>query len=117
MAATFHIRLGRNEDYLKDWALTDDDGAPLDLTGWTLELDIKERLATSIVQSADLMVTDAVNGVLGVYIPGGPMAPISLIGNALQDIALVYDLRGTDVDGFRTVFVRGTLTMIRGVVL
>lgn len=114
-AAKVNVLIRRNEDYLMEWALLDEDGAPLDITGWTFVLDIQERLATIVVQSGEITVTDAANGQIQVLIEGGDLAPISLVGSPLQDVALRYDLLATDTDGIRRVLAYGFLIMSRGI--
>lgn len=115
MPARLDIAMQRNEDFGCALEVTDNVGAPIDLTGWSLALSVKERLETTIVlQSADIEILDAATGWINIQIQG-PGAPLGEYGDPLLSYELPFDLIATDPEGVPTALLAGYVTVSRGI--
>ncbi len=115
MAAQLDINIQRNEDYAQGWTLLDDAGMPIDISGWLVELEVKEKLENStVLQAADITITDAPAGKFDVVL-AGPGNPLGAYGNPLWPASLPYDLLVTDTGGLKTALVRGNVNLSRGI--
>ena len=106
------IRVYRNADYCEDWQLNDNDGAPIDLTGDTLELRIRANAGQgSVIAAATIDLHDPENGIVTVTIEG---APLSSVAGAGQIVRLAYDLRITYPDGIQAIPAAGHIILTPG---
>lgn len=114
MPARLDIAIQRNEDYLQGWNLAAD-GAPIDITGWAFDLDIKSRTDNAyVIQSGTITITDAEAGQFDLLIEA-PGHALGNYGDLLHSYQLPYDLIATDIDGYRTALVAGYIIISRGI--
>lgn len=109
----FDIEVPRNADYARQFAIVDDEGLALDLTGATFAFDIKYRAgdADPPLATATLAVVDAPGGLISVTIEGEDFAAVDGINEIVR---LAYDWLGTQ-DGITTVLARGAVVLMPGV--
>lgn len=112
MGPRLDIALQRNEDWGRELALTSG-GEPIDLTGSSVALQIRDKLSQTIITSAAVEIVDAINGAVQVTIRGS-IPPLSTYGAQIQVANLHYDVRLTDPDGFKTILFGGVLVLYRG---
>lgn len=107
------IELQRNATFARQFALTDDTGAALDLTGATFAFDVKARAGDPDppLASATVTVVNAAGGLVKVVLAGSLFAAID---GDYEAVRLAYDFIGTQA-GISTVLARGTLTLLPGV--
>ncbi len=107
------ISLQRNEDFAREFAITDDAGAALDLTGATFEWSFKMRAGDPdpVIASASVTVTDAVGGLVQVEFSGSDFAAVEGDWDAVR---MAYDWIATQ-DGSTTVLAYGEFTLLPGV--
>lgn len=116
MPARLDIAMQRNEDFARAFTVTDDAGEPIDLTGYTIRLQIKDRLDnTTVIQSAVVTITGASEGMFDVVIDGGTGSALASYGDPLLSYELPYDLIATDDAGRATALIAGYLILSRGV--
>jgi hypothetical protein len=119
MAAQLNICLQRNEDWSRTLYLKADLGGsgnyePIDLTGMTIAMQVRDKITQALIAQADLEVNDAANGEVTVTLLASEGSPLSAYGSAIQNINLPYDLRITDGDGLHTVLFGGQIILSRG---
>jgi hypothetical protein len=115
MAAQRDIVLRRNEDLAENFRMSAG-GVPIDITGWTIELQVRDLLDNStLIQSAEIDFTDALNGEFDIILKAGEGYALGEYGNPLWEYLLPYDLRATDTTGIRTDLIAGDLHLMRGV--
>lgn len=108
------IELQRNGDYRREYAIVDDDGAPLDLTGAVHAFDVKVRAGDPDPVLASATVTTvgpAVDGVVEVHLSGDQFAAV---GGAQEIVRLAYDWKVTQ-DGDDNIIMRGYIVLTPGV--
>lgn len=112
------LEIPRNADYFQEWRLLDPDGAessPIDLTGCTLELDVRAFAGEGVViASATIDVVEATDGRFTVLIHGSDFAAT---GEPSTAVSLAYDLRLTYPDGVQRIPIRGHVIATPGAVL
>lgn len=114
MPARLDIALQRNEGWARSLYLTDDAGAPIDLTGCTVAMQVRDKLSQALIAQADVQVVDAANGEIAVELAGGEGSPLSQYGSPIQTVNLHYDLRLSDGSEAPVVLFAGTLILSRG---
>jgi hypothetical protein len=124
LATEMPLALNRNGDYQDTWYITNDDDTPYDLTGCTVEMDVKAVAdvdadpLVSLTDTGSLTVTgfklpaDPTEGWVTVTIKG---ADLSSVGRTQQPQPLVWDFRITAANGIRDVMIGGPLTYAPGV--
>lgn len=116
MAARLDILLQRNEDWARSWLVRDGTGQPVDLTGFTVEMQAKRRLDNAAtVASGVCTVGNPGGGQFTTILRASEGHVLSTFGNALQVSNLPYDIRLVDSDGYKTVLVSGVIILTRGV--
>lgn len=114
MPAALNITLQRNEDYAATWAFRDGDDQPIDLSGMTIALQVRDKLTQMLIAEAGIDVTDAQQGEATIILRASEGSPLSAYGAAIQTANLHYDLRLTDTDGVHLIVVAGLLILTRG---
>jgi hypothetical protein len=112
MGPRLDIALQRNEDWGRELALTAG-GDPIDLTGCSVAMQVREKLSQTVVATATTTIIDAANGIIQVTLLGS-VPPLSTYGAQIQVANLHYDIRLTDPDGFQTILFGGVLVLYRG---
>jgi len=115
MPAEMDIEIQRNGDYLAGWQLTDDQtGDPLDITGWTLALEVRTvaGIGGAAIASATFQNRVDAEGYFDILIEG---ADFSAVPNPMNIANLAYDFVATDDAGARIVEVRGHIILTPGV--
>jgi len=121
MINSIDIEVPRNGHYQENWQIRaidfDADGKiiypPIDLTGHTLELDVRLSAGQgSVVASADIDIWDAVNGNVTITLAG---ANFSSVQGVAEIVKLAYDLKDIYPDGIIKVYPRGNVLLIPGV--
>lgn len=110
---TLDIELPRNADYRREYAIVDDDGAALDLTGAVFDLEVKYRAgdADPPIADATITVTDAPGGIVEVHLSGDQFAAVPGVNEIVR---LAYDWKATQ-DGDDTILARGAIILTPGV--
>jgi len=107
------LRVYRNADYHEGWQLRDTNGAPLDLTGCTLDLRIRAVAGQGAVIAAGVIdLSDPTHGIFTVTIDGTVLA--SVAGQS-EIVRLAYDLRLTYPDGIQVIPAAGQIILTPGV--
>lgn len=115
MSVNLNITLSRNEDYCQQWALADNAGVAIDITGWTIALHVrKPDDNATIVQHGDITIVDAVNGKFDVLLKASEGSALFAWPDTVQTEILPYDLRVSDTENVKTVLVSGNVVLTRG---
>jgi hypothetical protein len=112
MGPRLDIALQRNEDWGRELVITSG-GEPVDLTGCTVAMQVRDKLSQQLVTFAEAQIIDAMNGAVQVTLFGS-VPPLSTYGSPIQVVNLHYDVRMTDPDGFKTILFGGVLVLYRG---
>lgn len=116
MAAQLDIPLRRNEVWSRGWRISDGDGQPLDITGWTIAMHVRSRVNNSaLIAAAEIEITDGPNGEFSTVLRAGEDSALYALGSPLQTLNLPYDLRATDEAGTSLVLAAGVVVLSRGV--
>jgi len=117
MPARMDICLQRNED----WAPTlvfiwPDDGKPIDLTGCTMAMHVRDKLTNTgaPIATGTCTITSAIDGTVQILLLGSS-GPLASYGNPLHAANLYYDIRATDPDGIHVIVFAGKLILERGI--
>jgi len=113
MAERVDIYLQRNEDWGRSLALTSG-GAPIDLTGCTVALQVRDKLNQFLVADAEVDIFDPANGYVNLILKASEGSSLSNFGAPIQTANLHYDCRITDADGFDTILFGGIVVLSRG---
>lgn len=113
MAVTMDIEVPRNGDFLRTSQLVDDAGAPIDLTGNTLEMEIRRLPGDggSAVATGTITIWPGIDGYFDELIRGADLGAIS---GTYAVVRFAYDLRRTHPDGILTVERRGHINYVPG---
>lgn len=115
MAARMDIALQRNEDWARTFIVTAG-GEPVDLTGWSAEMQIKSRVDNAtIIATADCSIDAPTAGLIDVHVAASEGSPLNSYGSPIQTENLPYDLRLIDPDGNKIALVGGIIILTRGV--
>jgi hypothetical protein len=118
MAYALDITLRRNEDWARLFRVTDGEGNPVSLAGWSVAMQVKSRLDnTTVVATGSCAITLANLGWFTVTLRASEGNPLASYGDPLQIENLPYDIRLTSPDGVKIDFVAGTIILLRGVTL
>lgn len=111
--ASFDVEIQRNEDYVRRFAILDDAGAALNLTGATFEWSFKMRAGDPdpVIATATIDVIDAAGGIVEVSFSGSDFAAVD---GDWEEVRLAYDWIATQ-DSITTVLARGYLLLKPGV--
>lgn len=112
-ALELNIELQRNSDYRREFAILDDDGAALDLTGAVFAFDVKYRAGDPDppLASATVTVVDAPTGITEVHLSGDQF---NAVEGTHELVRLAYDWKATQ-DGDDTILARGYVLLSPGV--
>lgn len=108
------ITLERNSTWQKTWTIADNDGVPIDITGWTFEMEVKASAGApgAALANANITVTDAPGGELEIVLEGADFAAVA----GTQDtVVLAYDLRAIKTGGVPETLVKGPINLEPGV--
>ncbi len=114
MPAQLDIKLQRNEDWARRLRITSPDGVPIDLTGCSLAMQVREKLNQNLVAEADVSVADPLTGEADLALSAREGSDLSSYGQSIQDAELFHDLRLVDGAGTRVVLFSGRLILTRG---
>lgn len=114
MAARLDIALQRNEGWARTLLIRDDDDKPIDLTGMTLAMQVRDKLNQTLVEEARVTIADAVNGEALVELRGGQGSLLGNYGDPIQTVNLHHDLLLTDESGQSIVLWSGIIILSRG---
>lgn len=110
----YDIGLPRNGSYQKTWTLRDDDGNPIDLTGYTFAMAVKASAGApgaAIANATIVPVGALTNGQISVTLLGSAFAAVP----GPQDIVrLAYDFKATKAS-VPNIWVQGTIVLTPGV--
>ena len=111
--ANFDIEVPRNGDFRREFAIVDDVGAVIDLTGAVSELSVKLRAGDPDppVASATITPVDLPNGIIEVHLSGDQFAAVPGVNELVR---LAYDLKVTQ-DGDDNILARGAIILSPGV--
>lgn len=111
--AILDIEVPRNGDWRRNFAIVDDAGAPIDLTGAVSELSVKLRAGDPdpFVATATITPVDLVGGVLEVHLSGDQFAAVPGLSEIVR---LAYDFKVTQ-DGDDNILARGAIILQPGV--
>lgn len=113
MPAELDIEVPRNGNYFKGWTLTDDQNAPLDITGWALKLQIKAVAGSGpVIANATFSGRIDAQGFFNVRING---ADFSAVDGPMETVKLAYDFLATDIAAIPIVETRGHIYLTPGV--
>lgn len=113
MPARLNIALQRNEDWSRTIYVSASDG-PVDLTGMTVAMQVRDKLSRALIASANCEITDAVNGEITVTLKCSGPSPLANYGSMIQTVNLPYDLCVSEPDGFHTPLFSGLIIISRG---
>ena len=117
MPERLDIELQRNEDWAPMLVFSwPDTGEPIDLTGCTIAMQVREKLDNdgAPLTSATCTISDAVGGQVNILLLGSA-GPLASYGNPIHSANLYHDLRVTDSDGVQTIVFAGRLILQRGI--
>jgi hypothetical protein len=114
MPACMDIALRRNEAFSRTIFIADDTGAPIDLTGATLAMQVRDKVAQALIATADIEITDGANGEITITLDASAGSALNSYGNPIQAAQLPYDLRMVDTDGTPVDLIAGLITLSRG---
>lgn len=116
MPAHLDIPIQRNEDYNRLLTISDNLGVPIDITGWSFDFDVRDKIDNSVLIEAGVaVIDDAPAGQVALRIDGGPGSALNSYGNPLHTYHLPFDLLAIDIDGERLALIRGDVILSRGV--
>jgi hypothetical protein len=113
MPARLDIYLQRNEDWSRSLYVSAA-GQPIDLTGMTVAMQVRDKLAQTLVASATCELSDPTNGEITVTLKASEGSALASYGNPIQTANLPYDIRITENDGFQTILFAGLVILARG---
>lgn len=132
--ATVDFRVQRNADYAETWVVADEQGYdasgnainPLDLTGWSAELQVRLYgladgdplidLGTVETDIEGIRFIEPAAGQMVIRIDWDPtLEGLPVAGKAGADVAFKYDLILIDPTGLRSSYAVGTFTVPPGV--
>jgi len=114
MSACYRVtfKAATNADLRQGFQVTDDDGAPIDLTGADLRMDVEER------PGVDVLEASSANGMIAVTAPATGhfelAVPAAVMGGLAPGV-YQHDLVATLANGHVHRIWAGTLTLARGV--
>lgn len=112
MAADLDIEVARNAAFLRQLTITDDDGAPIDLTGASFALDVRSAAGVgSVLASATVTVDDAPNGLLTIELLGSAFSGVT---GTTEIVRLAHDFLATQ-DSVTIALVRGEIVLLPAV--
>lgn len=117
MAFQIDIPLRRNEDWAREWLITDGAGNAVDLTGWTAALQVKSRLNNSAVVASALIDIEPEAGRITTVLRASEGHPLQSFGSPVQTENLPFDFRLTDPSGLKVDVAAGVVILSRGVTL
>lgn len=115
MAASLDIKIRRNEDWVRSLTIADDAGQPIDVSNWSVALEIKPPLSDNVIDDAVITDGDVSNGEIEIKITASPGSPLAGYGNPLHAAKLCYDLIATDDVGDRIALIAGNIFLERGI--
>lgn len=114
MPARLDIALQRNEDWSRTLTIRDNAREPIDLTGCTLAMQVREKLSQRLVETAQIDVIDPVAGLIGVTLRASEGTPLGNFGSGIQVANLNYDMRLIDNGGSKVPLLAGLVILSRG---
>lgn len=114
MPARLDIALQRNEDWARTLTLTDTKGAPIDLTGCTLAMQVRDKLTQVLIATGAIEIVHAPTGLIGVTLRASEGTPLGRYGSGIQVANLHYDLRMIDSGGTKVALLAGIIILSRG---
>ena len=122
-AATLNICVRTNEDYINQFEFRSAD-QPVDLTGWTIAMQIKGGLEAAALVSltstaptfnqSRITFLDAELGQVEIFIAQADLAALTIPAGQSKRV-FQYDIRMTDTTPITAVFVAGEFSVQRGV--
>lgn len=108
------IYLQRNEDWGRSLYITDAEGIAIDLTGYTVAMQVRQKLSQELVATAQCDISYPTAGEAMIVLRASEGSALSQFGAPIQTANLHYDCRLTDPDGFETILFGGLLVLSRG---
>lgn len=116
MAARLDIYVARNEHWGRSVRLLNADRTPIDLTGCTIQMQIKSRTDNAaIVATGECIIDRAETGEFTIRLNAAEGSALGEYGDQLQTANLPYDVRLVDGDGFKLDLLSGVVILNRGV--
>lgn len=123
--ALLNIAVKRNGVFRRIVNFTQNDGTPLDLTGWSAEMQVRSNIggavavftltATPNANDSYIEITDAEAGEVEVFVSNDDLALIPEASDTSESVSYSYDIVLTDTAGDFMPFVGGGFTVIPGV--
>ena len=104
--ATLDLAARQNADFRRRLTLKDQNGTPINLTGFVIDADITDTSDRTIIATFSHTFVDAANGVFDLYLP-------KTISVTLAPGNYGWDLSLTSGIGERQYYLTGQLTIIR----
>lgn len=99
----------KGQDFNIQTALTEDDGVTaIDITGYTIEADLRAELGGAVLAEFSYSAVDEPNGVFSLNLTDEQTAVITYQRGT-------YDVKMTDTSGYVTYILRGTIEFIERV--
>lgn len=112
-----------NEDFIRSFEVKSQNEA-IDLTGWVIEMQVKETFSGAALVSIDslgatadgsqIVVINAEAGIFEIQLREPDLDPLEPPGDDIRKV-FRYDIRFTDPDSFMSVLIRGKFIVERGV--
>ena len=106
-----NFEIANNEDLSQAFAIADSLGAPIDLRGAILAMDVKYPTGSNVIQNSTangrVILSDAINGIFSIMVPAGVI-------RALKPGIYVHDLLLERAGSITRVW-SGTLSLAQGV--
>jgi hypothetical protein len=118
MAYALDIPLRRNEDWARLFRVTDGNGNPVSLVGWSVAMQVKARLDNGpVIETGICAISQPALGWFTATLRASEGTPLASYGDPLQTVNLPYDIRLTSPSGIKIDFVAGVVILSRGVTL
>ena len=107
-AVNTNLTIEQGSDYEIELTITNDNGTPLDLTGYTADSMIRKHYGSSVTESFDISFVDRLAGEINLSMG-------SSITSSLKEGRYVYDVVITSVNNFKTRVIQGNVLVNPGV--
>jgi hypothetical protein len=109
-AVNTNLTIEQGSDYEIDLTITNDDGTPLNLTGYTADSKIRKHYGSSTTESFSITFVDRLAGEINLSMG-------STTTSSLVEGRYVYDIVLTSPQNFKTRVIQGNVLVNPGVTL
>lgn len=111
IAGALNITHKRGDTFQRNFTITDDDDNPIDLTGYTCRLQIRENASRDAVLSATtsnyISITGASDNIITVVVPASLMS--------FDARSYLWDLEVTSTGSVTETWLAGTFTLVQDI--